>query len=57
MVPTQLNNETIVAIITPPGEGGIAAIRLAGPDCKKIIKKHFKTFSKKGLNPFMLRYG
>ncbi len=57
MVPTQLNNETIVAIITPPGEGGIAAIRLAGPDCKKIIKKHFKSFSKKGLNPFMLRYG
>lgn len=57
MVPTQLNNDTIAAIITPPGEGGIAAIRLAGPDCKNIIKKHFKPFSKKGLNPFMLRFG
>ena len=60
MVPTQSKQDTIAAIITPPGEGGIAAIRLAGPDCKKIIKRHFKSHTEKGLRPFkpfMLQLG
>jgi len=29
-------DDTIVAIATPPGRGGIGVIRLAGPDAKKI---------------------
>lgn len=60
MVPTQSKKDTIVAIITPPGEGGIAAIRLAGPDCKKILKRHFKSRSGKKCNPlkpFLMQLG
>jgi len=64
MVPTQSSKDTIAAIITPPGEGGIAAIRLAGPNCKKIIKKHFKSSIKKNksvtnrsFKPFLLQHG
>src|SRR5581483_7927363 len=29
-------DDTIVAIATPPGRGGIGVVRLAGPDAKKI---------------------
>ncbi|MGD0182005.1 MAG: tRNA uridine-5-carboxymethylaminomethyl(34) synthesis GTPase MnmE, partial [Terriglobales bacterium] len=29
-------DDTIVAIATPPGRGGIGIVRLAGPDAKKI---------------------
>ena len=60
MVPTQSKKDTIVAIITPPGEGGIAAIRLAGPDCKNILKRHFKSRSGKECNPlkpFLMQLG
>lgn len=49
-------DETIVAIITPPGTGGIAALRLAGRQSLSILKQHFKS-STKTVTPFMLRYG
>src|SRR5579864_8218619 len=29
-------DDTIVAIATPPGRGGIGVVRLAGPEAKKI---------------------
>ena len=29
-------DDTIVAIATPPGRGGIGVVRLAGPDARKI---------------------
>ena len=39
----QLSNEdTIVAIITPPGQGGIAALRLAGPNSLKQMSLYFQ---------------
>jgi tRNA modification GTPase len=52
-------DDTIVAIITPPGEGGIAGVRLAGPLSKQIALKHFrpKHDDHGDLSPFMLRYG
>ena len=31
-------DDTIVAIATPPGRGGIGVVRLAGPDAKKIAQ-------------------
>ena len=34
-------DETIAAIITPPGEGGIAAVRIAGRLSLVLLKKHF----------------
>ncbi len=51
------HDETFVAIITPPGEGGIAALRLAGPDSLKILKKHFKPKSSQKAEPFLMRVG
>ena len=33
--------DTIVAISTPPGEGGIGIIRLSGPDAIEITEKVF----------------
>lgn len=51
--------ETIAAIVTPPGEGGLGAIRIAGPDSGKILNSLFKPAhdpeSKAGY--FILRYG
>ena len=52
-------DDTIVAIITPPGEGGIAALRLAGPKSLTITSRHLQTNSGEPirLDPFHLRYG
>ncbi|PKK83979.1 MAG: tRNA uridine-5-carboxymethylaminomethyl(34) synthesis GTPase MnmE [candidate division Zixibacteria bacterium HGW-Zixibacteria-1] len=35
-------DDTIAAIITPPGEGGIGAIRISGPETPKVIRKIFR---------------
>ncbi len=31
-----MNTDTIVACATPPGEGGVAVVRLSGPKVKQI---------------------
>jgi len=36
------HNDTIAAIATPPGKGGIAVIRISGPESLAIIKQIFK---------------
>jgi len=54
------DDRTIVAVITPPGEGGVAALRLSGPDSLKYLKSHFVSRSKKRpmkFSPFYMRYG
>jgi tRNA modification GTPase len=33
--------DTIAAIATPPGEGGVAIVRVSGPDAEIIVKKIF----------------
>ncbi|MGC9337274.1 MAG: tRNA uridine-5-carboxymethylaminomethyl(34) synthesis GTPase MnmE [Candidatus Cloacimonadia bacterium] len=38
----QQNNDTIVAISTPPGIGGIAIIRMSGPESRDILARSFK---------------
>ncbi len=51
-------HDTIAAIITPPGEGGIAAIRLAGPDSTATLEKFFVPHGEHSkLSPFLLRLG
>jgi len=51
-------NDTIVAVITPPGEGGIAAVRLAGPRSRSCLKRFFVSPRKHVVfKPFMLQYG
>jgi len=36
-------NETIAAIATPPGEGGVALVRLSGPQSKSIAASLFRS--------------
>ncbi len=50
-------DDTITAVITPPGEGGIAALRIAGPDSFALLNKHFQPQSESAPEPFLLRYG
>ena len=33
--------DTIAAIATPPGEGGLAVVRISGPDAEKIALRIF----------------
>ena len=53
------DDETIVAVITPPGEGGIAALRIAGRHSLSYLKSHFLPKSKKQTNakPFLMHFG
>ncbi|MDH4155847.1 MAG: tRNA uridine-5-carboxymethylaminomethyl(34) synthesis GTPase MnmE [candidate division Zixibacteria bacterium] len=54
-------DETIAAIITPPGEGGIAAVRIAGRRSRALLEKHFRAASRateaSAAVPFLMRYG
>ncbi|HKK21342.1 MAG TPA: hypothetical protein VJ983_07715, partial [candidate division Zixibacteria bacterium] len=56
---SSLDNDTIVAVITPPGEGGIAALRIAGPRSRSILLQHFcpKSADHVEFAPFHMRYG
>ena len=40
-----MNNDTIVAIATPSGEGGISSVRISGEDAFNIADKIFKSKS------------
>ncbi len=53
------DNDTIVAVITPPGEGGIAALRLAGPHSLKYLARFFRPTHTDNSEPapFLLSYG
>jgi len=37
------HSDTIAAVSTPPGIGGISVIRISGPECSKILEKIFKS--------------
>ncbi|MDH3936392.1 MAG: tRNA uridine-5-carboxymethylaminomethyl(34) synthesis GTPase MnmE [candidate division Zixibacteria bacterium] len=45
--------------MTPPGRGGIAAIRVAGRLSLRLLKKHFQSDQqgKQSFTPFMLKHG
>ena len=50
--------DTIAAIATAPGEGGIGVVRISGVNAKEILKKIFsKKNSEKDLVPRMMHYG
>jgi tRNA modification GTPase len=52
-------HDTIAAIITPPGEGGIAAVRIAGPRTLETLNQHFTPTRDIDAPPppFLLRLG
>ena len=55
-----VSGDTIVAIITPPGEGGIAAIRIAGKYSLSVLATHFKPqadYKTTDFKPFLMRFG
>jgi tRNA modification GTPase len=39
---TVLDNDTIVALATPPGEGGLAVVRVSGPRAFEIARRVFR---------------
>ena len=49
--------DTIAAQATPPGEGGIAIVRLSGPQCREILKRVFATRSGRMPAPRQLAFG
>jgi tRNA modification GTPase len=44
------NNDTIVAISTPPGEGGIGIVRLSGKESLRIVERIFSSSEGEGLS-------
>jgi tRNA modification GTPase len=51
---TKLTEDTIVAIATPPGRGGIGIVRLSGPDAPQLLLPHLELRS--SLLPGRARY-
>ena len=37
-----MENDTIAAVATPPGEGGIGIIRISGPAAEQILRRVFR---------------
>lgn len=52
-----MNSETIAAIATPAGEGGIGIIRISGDDSLNILNSIFRPVSCQPLKSRMLTYG
>ena len=54
-----MGGDTIAAVITPPGQGGIAAVRIAGERSLNILKRHFKSSGGRQVawRPFQMRTG
>lgn len=51
-------NDTIAALATAPGQGGIAIVRLSGPDSEQILSRVFRPAGKQfPLVSHMLTYG
>ncbi len=43
-----MNNDTIAAQATPPGEGGIGILRISGPEAERILREVFRPAGKPG---------
>jgi tRNA modification GTPase len=52
-----LYDDTIAAIATPAGEGGIGIVRLSGPDALPILRRMFAPARPGPWRPFRMRYG
>ena len=50
-------DDTIVAIATPAGRGGIGVVRLAGPEAKSIVEPMLKLAGGHSLEPGRARFG
>jgi tRNA modification GTPase len=52
-----LYNDTIAAVATPAGEGGIGIVRMSGPDALAILRQMFVPARPGAWRPFRMRYG
>ena len=52
-----MNTTTIAAIATAPGQGGVAIVRLSGPEAECILMEVFRPAKKGPLTSHMLTYG
>ena len=50
-------NETIAAVSTPSGRGGIGIVRICGSDALRIALTFFRLKHEKTIKPFHIRYG
>jgi tRNA modification GTPase len=50
-------DDTIAAIATPPGEGGLGVVRLSGPEALMIGRRIFRPIRPGPLRPYRLRFG
>ena len=50
-------NDTIAAVATPSGDGGVAVIRLSGPEALAILKTAFQKKKRGGWQPMRMYYG
>ncbi|MBQ8556302.1 MAG: tRNA uridine-5-carboxymethylaminomethyl(34) synthesis GTPase MnmE [Clostridia bacterium] len=52
-----MNDTTIAAIATAPGQGGVAIVRLSGPEAESILLRVFRPARNAPLTSHMLTYG
>ena len=52
-----MTNDTIAAIATAPGQGGVSIVRVSGPDAEKVLLQVFKPAKAAPLASHMLSYG
>jgi tRNA modification GTPase len=52
-----LYDDTIAAIATPPGEGGIGIVRVSGPQSLDILQRMFVPERPGAWHPYRMRYG
>jgi tRNA modification GTPase len=52
-----LYDDTIAAIATPPGEGGVGIVRMSGPDALPILQRIFAPARPGAWRPYRMRYG
>lgn len=59
MLDPRLSNDTIAAIATPPGDGGVGIIRISGARCREIASALFRAAndSFNDFTPYRLHYG
>lgn len=52
-----MTNDTIAAIATAPGQGGVSIVRISGPEAEKILMQVFRPKKNAPLISHMLTYG
>nr|WP_321514659.1 tRNA uridine-5-carboxymethylaminomethyl(34) synthesis GTPase MnmE [uncultured Pseudodesulfovibrio sp.] len=59
MLDPRLANDTIAAIATPPGDGGVGIIRISGSKCRTVAGALFRAANRRftEFTPYRLHYG